>query len=316
MRNATMQNVRKTLTWKNRWTKRWEQAHQPCGLAACPSPKLPWARLLSPRTGTLLQGVIYCQPKCQEAALKAQLARLYPLTPAAPPSNRIPLGLLMVARGWLTHEQVVTALAAQQSAQTGRIGDWFEKLGFATEQQVTSALGLQWGCPTVSSLDTTATAPGGWIPFAIMDAFQMIPLHFVPATNTLYIAFGERVDHSVLSSIDKVLNCRTRPCVRERKTVAAELDQMRQQPRPEEVEFGPMHDCAEIARVSASYMSRLGADDTRLGRIGSYIWLRLRVGASHTDLLFRLGAESQNVQNVQRPSLPVELILPSAEALP
>ena len=49
-------------------------------------------------------------------------------------------------------------------------GDWFEKLGFATEQQVTSALGLQWGCPVVSSLDTTASAPFSWLPLAIMDA--------------------------------------------------------------------------------------------------------------------------------------------------
>lgn len=304
-----MHKMLKTLTWQNRWTRRWQQAHLPCGLLSCPSPKSPWSRLLTPRTGTLLQGVFYCQPKCQETALKAQVAQLYQLTPPAPPSNRIPLGLLMVARGWLTHEQVVTALAAQQSAQTGKIGDWFEKLGFASEQQVPSALGLQWGCPVVSSLDTTVNAPFGWLPLAIMDAFQMIPLHFVPATNTLYIAFGERVDHAALFTIDKVLNCRTRPCVRERKTVAYELEQMRQQPRTQEVEFGPMHDCAEIGRVSASYVSRLGADDTRLGRIGKYVWLRLKTGTSHTDLLFRLASEDPIRPNVLRtprtPMLPV-----------
>jgi len=137
----------------------------------------------------------------------------------------------MVARGWLTHEQVVTALAAQQSARSGKIGDWFEKLGFATEQQVTSALGLQWGCPVASAPDAAAIAPVGRIPLGIMEAFQMIPLHFVSTTNTLYIAFGERVDHAALYTIEKVLDCRTRPCVGERKGVAAQLDQMRQQPR-------------------------------------------------------------------------------------
>ena len=225
--------------------------------------------------------------------MRAQLARIYPLAPAAPPSNRIPLGLLMVARGWLTHDQVATALAAQQSAQSGKIGDWFEKLGFATEQQVTSALGLQWGCPVVSSIDAAAVIPFNRIPLGIMAAFQMIPLNFVPATNTLYIAFGERVDHAALYTIETVLDCRTRACVRERKTVAAEVEQMRQEARPQEVEFGPMFDCAEIGRVSTSYMSRLGADDARLGRIGPYIWLRLRARALHTDLLFHLGSERQ-----------------------
>jgi hypothetical protein len=283
---------------------------------SCSGNKSPWTRIWRPPAGAFLQGVFYCQPKCLETALIEQLARLYPSAPATAPSNRIPLGLLMVARGWLTHEQVVTAVAAQQSANSGKIGDWFEKLGFATEQHVTSALGLQWGCPVASSLDSAANAPFGRIPNGILEAFQMLPLHFVPATNTLYIAFGERVDHAALYTIERVLGCRTQPCVGVRKSVAAELDQMRQQPRSHEVEFGPMHDCTEIGRVSASYMLRLGADEARLGRVGQFIWLCLRVQTSHTDLLFRLGVESQSAKNVQRLSLPVELISASAAAQP
>ena len=311
-----MRKLFKTLTWPTHWKKRWQEMGLPCGLVSCSGTKSPWTRIWRPPAGAFLQGVFYCQPKCLETALIAQLARFYPSVPAAAPSNRIPLGLLMVARGWLTHEQVVTALAAQQSANSGKIGDWFEKLGFATEQQVTSALGLQWGCPVASSLDSVANAPFGRIPFGILEAFQMLPLHFVPATNTLYIAFGERVDHAALYTIEKILDCRTQPCVGVRKSVAAELDQMRQQPRPHEVEFGPMHDCTEIGRVSASYMLRLGADEARLGRVGQFIWLRLRVQASHTDLLFRLGVESQSAKNVQRLSLPVELISAAAAAQP
>ena len=77
-----------------------------------------------------------------------------------------------------------------------------------------------------------------------------------------------------------------------------------------------MHDCMEIGRVSASYMLRLGADDARLGRVGQFIWLRLRAQSSHTDLVFRLGLESQSVPNVQRPSLSAEFISASAAALP
>jgi hypothetical protein len=40
------------------------------------------------------------------------------------------------------------------------------------------------------------------------------------------------------------------------------------------------------------------------------------VQTSHTDLLFRLGVESQSAKNVQRLSLPVELISASAAAQP
>ena len=77
-----------------------------------------------------------------------------------------------------------------------------------------------------------------------------------------------------------------------------------------------MYDYTEIGRVSASYIARLGADDARIGRVGQFIWLRLRAQASHTDLLFRLGVEPPSVQNVLSPPPPVKLISAFPAALP
>ena len=282
-----MREAAQLLAWLRGWTQRLEKRNVPCGLGSCGGPKTPWARFRQRRNGTLLQGVFYCSRQCLETALAVQLARLHALRPASAPSNRIPLGLLMVARGWLTHEQVATALEAQRRARCGQIGEWFEHLGFATAHQVTTALGLQWGCPVTFALDSDSLLSLGPIPLGILEAFQMVPLQLVPASNTIYIAFGQRVDHAALYAIEKLLDCRTQPCVAGRKTVAEELVRMRQQPRPREIEFGTMHDFAEIGRVSVSYMLRLGAEEARLGRVGDFIWLRLRVGASLTDLLFR-----------------------------
>lgn len=310
-----MRQVSKVATWVDQFTKRLKDTNPGCGLGSCSGPKSPWARLWQHRKGTFLQGVFYCQRQCLETALTSQLARLHALAPPARPSNRIPLGLLMVARGWLTHDQVVTALAAQQSARSGQIGEWFEKLGFATEQQVTSALGLQWGCPVTSSLNSEAIAAFGRIPLGIMEAFQMLPLHFVAATNTIYVAFGQRVDHAALYAIEKLLDCRTQPCVAGRKIIADELMRIRQQPRPRELEFGPMHDFAEIGRVSVSYMLRLGADEARLGRVGPFIWLRLRAHTSYTDLLFRLGGKAQVMQNSLNTDFPATFA-PTLPAFP
>jgi hypothetical protein len=291
-----MREAVQLVKWLERWARRLEKNGTVCGLGACSGPKSSWSRLWGQRGGAFLQGVFYCRRQCLETALTAQLARLHALPPVAPPANRIPLGLLMVARGWLTHEQVVVALDAQQRAQTGQIGEWFERLGFATEQQVTSALGLQWGCPVTHSLEPAASLPMGPIPLGILEAFQMMPLHFVPATNTIYLAFGQRVDHAALYAIEKLLDCRTQPCVAGRKMIADELTYLRQKPRPRELEFGPMHDFAEIGRVGVSYMVRLGADEARLGRVGEFIWLRLRVGTSFTDLLFRTEFKGERKQ--------------------
>ena len=220
----------------------------------------------------------------------------------------------MVARGWLTHEQVLAALAAQQAARSVKIGEWFERLGFATEHEVTSALGLQWGCPVASSLDPGG-APFDQIPLAILEAFQMLPLHYVSASNTLYLAFGERVDHAVLYAIQRILDCRTQPCVAGRKSIARELERMRQQTRSSEVEFGPVRDVVEMGRIGASYMARLGVEDARLGRMGSVIWLRLKFRSSHTNLMFQIAGDPYPVQDAFNSPSPAKAFAAAAASL-
>ena len=299
-----MPNVFKPLTWSVNWIKRHnlEPSATPCALASCSGPQSLWQRFRQRHrpNGTFLQGAFYCQPQCLETALINQLSRLRVIAPSPPPPNRIPLGLLMVARGKLTHVEVQAALEAQRRARYGKIGEWIEKLGFATEQEVTNALALQWGCPVATSFDPTTVQSLANIPLPILEAFQMLPLNYAVATNTLYLAFGERVDHAALYAIEKILTCRTQPCVAGRKSIARQLEFMRQLPRTTDVEFGPMHDLAEMARIAASYTARLSPDELRLSRIGRFIWLRLNVRAElrprtrsvTTNLIFRLATDS------------------------
>ena len=279
-----------------------ESSQPPCALVSCSAPRSLWQRLR--RQGAFLQDAFYCQPQCLETALISQLSQLRVVAPSPQPPNRIPLGLLMVARGKLTFAEVRAALEAQRRARYGKIGEWIEKLGFATEQEVTTALALQWGCPVASSFDPSTIHSVGNIPLSILEAFQMLPLNHVAATNTLYLAFGERVDHGALYAIEKILACRTQPCVAGRRSVASQLDSMRQLPRPSDVEFGPMNDLAEMARIASSYTSRLSPDAVRLSRIGRFIWLRLDIRSDvrssvrsksfprATNVVFRLSSDS------------------------
>jgi hypothetical protein len=223
----------------------------------------------------------------------------------------------MLARGKLTYLEVRAALEAQRRAHYGKIGEWIEKLGFASEQEVTTALALQWGCPVASSFDSSTFDSPGSIPLPILEAFQMLPLNYVSSTNTLYLAFGERVDHAALCAIEKILDCRTQPCVAGRRSIARQLDAMRQLPRPSDVEFGPMNDLAEMARIASSYTARLTPEQVRLNRIGRFIWLRLEVGSGlrsnirsnarnqtrsiTTNLVFRLPTDSPSPLPFLRP---------------
>ena len=258
-----------------------------CALRANHGPLPIWQRWLRRHKGTFLHGDFYCGPECLQTALLRQIARLRLASVPPQPSNRIPLGLLMVARGKLTHLEVRAALEAQRRARYGKIGEWFEKLGFATEEDVTAALALQWGCPVASSFDPATVNSPGEIPLPVLEAFQMLPLHYAPSTNTLYLAFGERVDHAALYAIERILECRTLPCVAGRKTVARQLEQMRQQNRPQDVEFSTC-DLGEMGRITSSYVTRISPETVRLSRIGRFIWLHLRAKGAPTNLLFRL----------------------------
>ncbi len=292
----------KPITWSANWIKRHnlESSDPPCALVNCSRPQSLWQRLRPRPSGTFLQGVFYCQPQCLETALINQLSRLRVMAPSPQSPNRIPLGLLMVARGKLTHIEVRAALEAQRRARYGKIGEWIEKLGFATEHEVTAALALQWGCPVASFFDPSVIHFPGSIPLPILEAFQMLPFNYAAATKTLYLAFGERVDHAALYAIEKILDCRTQPCVAGRKTIARQLESMRQIPRPSDVEFGPMKDLAEMAKIASSYTARLSPEAVRLSRIGRFIWLRLdvrtdirsKIRSITTNLVFRLSTES------------------------
>jgi len=297
-----MASSNKPRFWPARWGRHWKEIVAGCGVMPCSGARTFWHRLRRQRHGTLLDGVLYCRPQCLELALLGRLSQLMTFRFSPPPANRMPLGLLMVARGKLSHEQVAEALAAQRSANEGKIGEWFERLGFATEQEVTSTLALQWGCPVATAVEPDVLGAGHRLPAAILESFQMLPLQYVPATNTLSIAFGERVEHGALYAIEKMLQCRTQPCVAGRKKVANLIETLRQQPRSHEFEFGPISDPAEMVRISSSYIAKFGAEEVRLGRFGALIWLRLANRSSLMNLVLRLRLEPQQAHR-PRPAL-------------
>jgi hypothetical protein len=299
-----MRDLLKPITWSADWIRRHHAENKPpvCALSTCSTTKPLWQRILRRRSGAFLHGKFYCGPQCLEAALMGQISRLRALSAPVPPSNRMPLGLLMVARGKVTHVEVQAALEAQRRARYGTIGEWIEKLGFASEQDVTSALALQWGCPVASSFDPAALDSPGNIPLPICEAFQMVPFNFGVSTNTLYLAFGARVDHAALYAIEKLLECRTQPCVAPAKGVARRLERMRQLPHPTDVEFRTS-DLGEMGRIASSYMARLSPEDVRLSRVGRFIWLRLKARLAITNLIFCL--QQTSPVRVSRLEVPV-----------
>lgn len=239
--------------------------------------------------GVRLHGVWYCMPECLEHAVANLLRPPRSAKSRVPAAHRIPLGLILLSQQQLLPEQLSAALDAQRLAGTGKIGYWLQRMEFITEPQLTSALARQWSCPVLRSGPTVlALHRVPEIPMLLLESLRMIPVHFVEATATLHVAFAEGIDHSVLYTIEQMLDCRTAPCLVGATVLEQSLLALLEHRGRCEVVFDRVADLAEFARVLRSYAHRLLASGIRMAPCGSYVWLRLeRSSRPPVNLLLR-----------------------------
>jgi len=237
-----------------------------------------------------------------ERALTDLLRRARSVSKSVVAAHRVPLGLLLLSRQQLTPDQLRAALAAQRAAGHGRIGDWVQTLGFASEQQVTAALAKQWSCPLLrmnSLFSIPFTTDGSrvpQIPRTVLEAFVMIPVDYVNATATLHLAFGDGIDYSVLYAIEQMAGCRTVPCMAVPSLVRQSLQSLPGRRDENEVVFDQAVDAAEFARIVRSYCVRLAASQVNLVACGPHLWVRLfRLSRPPLDLMLRALPEAPGI---------------------
>jgi len=104
--------------WGGRWVHArdlWMRTLPHCGESRCTLTRRLWRRLRWWNASIGLQGTRYCAPQCFENAMGQCLGRILTATvPATAVRHRIPLGLLLLSRGQLTHPQLRSALEAQK----------------------------------------------------------------------------------------------------------------------------------------------------------------------------------------------------------
>ena len=114
-----------------------------CGRPDCQASRS--ARVGRRRPPIHMQHAWLCSPQCLEHEARAIFDQFASSRKTgADPGHRVPLGLLMLAHGYLNETQWQTALEAQSRARQGKIGEWLQALHFVTERQVLTALGVQW----------------------------------------------------------------------------------------------------------------------------------------------------------------------------
>ncbi|HTY83617.1 MAG TPA: hypothetical protein VMB19_05340 [Silvibacterium sp.] len=272
------------------WPAIWRRFASYPGPRRCVHAEGLWRRIRGVPPGIMIQGSWYCLERCLETVL-ARLLQDLPFASARPSQpRRVPLGLLLLARQELTADQLRAGLGAQREAGSGRIGEWLQELGFVSEQQVTAALARQWSCPVLRG-ESWPSSQGlmPQIPVTLLESFEMAPVAYVEATRTLHIAFGEGIDYSVLFALERMLDCRTEPCLAPPRVLRHRLEMLAGPRQESEARIEGVGGMGEFARIVRSYCLRLHASEIRIAQCHERVWIRLfRRSSGPLDLLLRL----------------------------
>jgi hypothetical protein len=188
----------------------------------------------------------------------------------------------------VNNEQLKKALRAQKDSGSGRVGEWLRHIGAVSEEQVTQILGLQLSIPVFPLNQSRRFLEcAHLVPFSLLEVAEMLPVHHLPTTQHLYVAFVDRINYSALYAVEKMLECHTEPCVAVQSQVLQALKELRGRPRPVEVLVDSISDPWEMAATVFAQVERQGATNVRVSGFDGFIWARLDSPSGYTDVLFQ-----------------------------
>ncbi|MGH9417660.1 MAG: hypothetical protein ACRD01_13645 [Terriglobales bacterium] len=233
-----------------------------------------------------------CSPDCFQQAFEMLAAPLLHgmAQPHHPRQHRVPLGLVLLSRGEITHEQLLGALDQQRERGHGRIGDWLMRAGAVGEEDVADAVALQWARPTFPLAQSLSwQLCRGWVPLAIQEKLRMLLVHFAAPRRRLYVAFTQQVDFRALAGLAEVFECKVESCIVTDSAMQAVFEQMHQMPghdQLQDISFDHMGDAREVAAAVRQYARYAEARQIRLAAFGPYLWVRIK-GDRMMHLTFR-----------------------------
>jgi len=186
--------------------------------------------------------------------------------------HRLPLGLVMLSQGWITHPQLQRALEAQKSEGSGRIGDWLVSECGLEAATVTRGLSVQWGCPVLTTDGFSPTAMAMALPRLFIERFGILPLR-TAGSKLLYVGFEDHLDASSAFAAEQMSGLRTESGV----VVQESFREARE--RLLECKFAPVTECQvpdgdTLAKALATVIERRQTGASRLVRLRQYYWLR------------------------------------------
>lgn len=262
----------------------WNHVRARCALPTCHN------KLLMrpvPRQGTGIQvgEHWYCSVDCFATAARTPLESLAQARGAETLAQpRLSLGLVMLAKGYLTEEQLRSAL--DRSERRGEdLETALKKLGLASDKQLAAARGAQWGCPVLAD-DCAAQPVVVDIPRTFLREFQAVPLYYSQQSKRLVMGFAQKVEHSLLGSIEEVTGCRAEACLLTPAEFEAQMERVTLPPDYEEMIVEKPGTPAQMAKTLGGVALEVTASAASFVQCRSWVWARVTGKRRTIDVLF------------------------------
>ena len=212
-----------------------------------------------------------------------------------PHKHRVPLGLVLLAQGWISHPQLQTALEAQRATGRGRIGDWLTQSCGLAEDRIARGLGVQWSCPVLTTEGFSPTSMAVVMPKRLIAEFGLVPLRIASST-LLYLAFEERMDAAVALGVEQMCGLK----VESGLLAATQFQEVRAAVLGAEGVPAQMQQVADRDALTAGIVRALEKSQpvaTRLVRIHQYYWLRMWLESGATRGIAHVPPNSVDVED-------------------
>jgi hypothetical protein len=254
-----------------------------CGNSNCSGT---WLSFLKDRRRPVFEENWCCGSRCLGALVDAAVRREARDSGVANEEirhrHRVPLGLILLAQGRITHTQLQHALDTQRRAGSGRIGRWLSQECGLAEDHITRALCVQWGCPALSTEGFAPEAMALALPRLFVETLGIVPLR-IAGGRILYLASASSVDTTVAVALERMTWLKVAPGL---------LDPVQLREAEERLcacSFveAACESVADLQSMSRRITSTLAAAEpraSRLVRLHRFFWLRmwLETGAMRT----------------------------------
>ena len=233
-----------------------------------------WLHVWRKRRVPVVEGGWLCSPACTRARIKDLLRREQAEShPVLTHHHRVPIGLVLLAQGSITHKDLKCALEAQRQGAGMRLGEWLVAHRGLSEARLAQALGVQWSCPVFSLEKHGNGLPVTVVPRLLAESFGFVSLRLTPS-GMLYLAFEDRVDHSLTLAIERMTGLR----VESGLLSASEFWQAQQRFAQGRFARARIVEAANLDLLAEAFTRHIEArkpTQARLVRLQDLLWLRL-----------------------------------------